>query len=379
MIRTFYRFVSLCALALLVPLVMPQALGDPGRNIFPHLRGNNVHSADVNPQLIERMAAFGCNAMRVNLDMDEDATPVANDALGVYRKTLGRLEEVFPLCRKHGIQVILCVSGVPGRKLDVFWNQTSDGQNYRDGIVDIWRALAKRYQAEPALIGYDILNEPTYQAVDADLWWKQSLPKSIAAIRESDSSIWVVVEPGPWGLPSGFEKMPVINDARVIYSFHHYMPHAYTHQGVGHLGRSSKPDTRGLFRYPGDSPTFENEKDVKFWDTKRLEASMQPVIDFQKRNPGTRILVGEFGVIRWAEGSPQWLRDSIDIFEKHGWDWTFHSFGGWNGWDPTYAADAVMNGPKGGGTEETDRLIVLKEKWAANAKAPSKLANQSKP
>ncbi len=334
------------------------------RDIFPRLRGNNVHSADVTPALIERMAAYRCNALRVNLDMDKGAE-AGGDPLAPYQKSLANLGSVFPACRARGIQVILCLSGVPGRRLDVFWNQTADGQNYRSSIVEIWRALAARYKDEPALIGYDILNEPTYKSSEADNWWKQTLPQSVAAIRESDASIWIVVEPGPWGLPSGFEQMPTLDDARVIYSFHHYMPHAYTHQGVSHVGNASAVDTRGWYSYPGDCPTFGDGTDVKHWNAQRLEESMKPVIDFQKRNPGVRILVGEFGVIRWAAGNAQWLKDSIDLFEKLGWDWTFHSLGGWNGWDPSVAPDAPIDGSQGGG-QETDRLAVLKEKWSAN-------------
>jgi len=96
---------------------------------------------------------------------------------------------------------------------------------------------------------------------------------------------------------------------------------------------------------------------------------MRGVIDFQKKHPNVRILLGEFGVIRWAPGGARWLADVVDIVEYKGWDWMFHAVGDWNGWDPTYAAD---DGPKNrasfaNGLVETDRLSVLKKAWAKNA------------
>jgi hypothetical protein len=77
--------------------------------------------------------------------------------------------------------------------------------------------------------------------------------------------------------------------------------------------------------------------------------------------------VGEFGVLRWAPGAAQWLEDSIEMIERHGWDWTFHCIGDWNGFDPTYAAeDPPKNRASLVGGKETDRLAVLKRVWLRN-------------
>ena len=96
---------------------------------------------------------------------------------------------------------------------------------------------------------------------------------------------------------------------------------------------------------------------------------MQPIFDFQKLHPGVRILAGEFGVIRWAPNGAQWLKDVIDIFEEQKWDWTFHSMGEWNGWDPTYGSDDDVKRNRDSfvhGIKETDRFKVIAESWALN-------------
>jgi hypothetical protein len=63
---------------------------------------------------------------------------------------------------------------------------------------------------------------------------------------------------------------------------------------------------------------------------------MLDVIRFKNAHPDKRILVGEFGVLRWAPGAHQWLTDCIALFEEYGWDWCNHSPSGWNGYNATY-------------------------------------------
>lgn len=77
------------------------------------------------------------------------------------------------------------------------------------------------------------------------------------------------------------------------------------------------------------------------------------------------MFVGEFSAVRWAPGAARWLQDSVDLFEEMGWDWAYHSTAGWNGWNPTFAANARPSHEKDGGIK-TDRLEVLLNGWALN-------------
>ena len=65
---------------------------------------------------------------------------------------------------------------------------------------------------------------------------------------------------------------------------------------------------------------------------------MQPVIDFQNKY-NVPIYVGEFGVARWAPNAEKWLEDVISIFEENGWDWTYHAYREYNGWDAEIGSD----------------------------------------
>jgi hypothetical protein len=84
----------------------------------------------------------------------------------------------------------------------------------------------------------------------------------------------------------------------------------------------------------------------KRWDKAQLEAAMKPAVDFQK-NYGVHIYVGEFSAIRWAPGDSayRYLKDLIELFEAHGWDWTYHAFREWDGWSVEHGPDGPDHRP----------------------------------
>ena len=324
------------------------------------LRGFNTNSRYVDGELVKRLHKWGANVIRINIHTDlghtVPATLSVENALIPYVKGLANIDNALEQCKKLGVKVILSPSNIVGRKIDVFWKKDS-GQNYRNHLAELWIALDQRYHDHPAIVGYDVLNEPNYKKGQSDSWHKDMLPKAIAAIRSVNKRIWLIVEPGPWGLPGGFVNQPVIDDPYVIYSFHHYAPHNYTHQGVG----KKRAYNRGKLTYPGKLQMFDSEPIID-WDRQQLEDSMQTAIDFAQKNK-VRMLVGEFGLARWAPGRGQWVADSIAIFEKHGFDWVSHSPCGWTGWNPTFpdgdAKDQMLMGADSDGGAVTPQLKAL--------------------
>ena len=79
------------------------------------------------------------------------------------------------------------------------------------------------------------------------------------------------------------------------------------------------------------------------------------------------IFLGEFSAIRWApDGSAhRYIRDCIEIFEKHGWDWTYHAFREWSGWSVEHTSDRSDTQPA---KKPTQRKKLLLEWFARNQK-----------
>jgi hypothetical protein len=106
--------------------------------------------------------------------------------------------------------------------------------------------------------------------------------------------------------------------------------------------------------------------DGKNWDKTALEQALLPAIEFQKRY-NVHIYIGEFSAIRWAPGgsAARYLSDAIDIFEAHGWDWTYHAFREWNGWSVEHGSDPQDAKPS---PTPTDRQKLLLDWFGKNSK-----------
>jgi len=89
-------------------------------------------------------------------------------------------------------------------------------------FVDLWTRLSQHYKDEPAIWGYDLMNEP-----DQDAWNTAYLPQIIAAIRSVDMTHTIVIptSAGGWGQywNSHTAGLPVRDPANnVLYEAHFY-------------------------------------------------------------------------------------------------------------------------------------------------------------
>jgi len=98
------------------------------------------------------------------------------------------------------------------------------------------------------------------------------------------------------------------------------------------------------------------------WNKDQIRKYLQPVVAYSKAY-NVAIYVGEFSAVRWSNGGNQWLADVIDVMEENHWDWSYHAFREWQGWDAEYpAAKEAM----GRSQEPTPRVTLLKSYFALN-------------
>jgi endoglucanase len=107
----------------------------------------------------------------------------------------------------------------PGDK-SAFWATEANQTNFKN----LWVTIAGKYKDEPTIAGYDLLNEPSPNAL-AD-WWVLA-DETIDAIRATADEHIIFVETNNFA-----KKIPTkkLNDDNVVYSFHFYEPHDFTHQ-----------------------------------------------------------------------------------------------------------------------------------------------------
>jgi hypothetical protein len=223
-------------------------------------------------------------------------------------------------------------------------------ERYRDKLIEIWDRLARRYKGRDIIYAYDLINEPVEPRSGDIITWPELATDVIERIRSIEPEKPVVYEPGPWGGCAGFDAMVPLDVDRVIYSFHMYQPHRFTHQ----------------FRF--EPSVYPGTIGGVAWDKERLGEAMQPAIDFQ-REFNVHIYVGEFSAIRWAPDNSayRYLRDCIDLFEEYGWDWSYHAFREWAGWSVEHTTDEDDWNPS---PTQTDREELLRS-WFDRSERPA--------
>ena len=126
---------------------------------------------------------------------------------------------------ENGIYVILDMHGAPGGQSDQGHTGQADQNLFFKDPADItlaekvWTQIARRYRDNPAVAGYDTLNEPTGTPNSDTLYVVQD--RLYRAIRSADPNHLVFIEDGytgiqwmPFPAPSGW--------ANVVYSSHYY-------------------------------------------------------------------------------------------------------------------------------------------------------------
>ncbi|MBL7153888.1 MAG: cellulase family glycosylhydrolase [Phycisphaerae bacterium] len=257
-------------------------------------------------------------------------------------------DKALEACEKYGIKVLVDLHTPPGGRADGGVCRMFQNKRYQDKLIEVWDKIARRYKGRDVVYAYDLLNEAVEGAVaDGLLDWRALATKAAKTIRAVDPDKPVVFEPSPWGGPDGFDVLEPLDLDRVIYSFHMYRPHNFTHQGVYN-------DKTGI-AYPG-------RIDGEIWNKERLREEMLPAIEFQEAF-NVHIYVGEFSVIRWAPGESgyNYLSDVTDLFEQYAWDWSYHAYREWDGWSVEHGPIKNNRNPTNTPTKRMEVLL----KWFA--------------
>lgn len=294
---------------------------------LPALRGAMAHPQMKREDMRVFAEEWGGNLIRWQL-LHLPKKGAENDH-EVYDRWLDRellkLDEVLGWAKEFGVKIVVDLHSPPGGRVSEggwiavaagdFWSTPASQEHF----LKTWRRIAERYKGEHETIwGFDLLNEPDDRTVtETGDDWQTLAGKAARAIREIDQRRTLIVEPAAGGSADGFLGFEPLDVPNVVYSFHMYTPFHYTHQGVDG---------------PAPAVAYPGEVDGRRWDKAALEKSMEPAIAFAKKHR-VRMYVGEFSAIRWAPGAERYLADAISLFEAHGWDWSYHAYREWHGWN----------------------------------------------
>ena len=179
---------------------------------------------------IRFIKAAGFNTVRVPLHWRLFVTPGKTPADDRFEgQGWELLDRLVGWCRESGLRVIVDLHAAPGGQTGV---NHDDGPGYpltfyvprdRQLTIALWRALAAHYRDEPAVLGYDLLNEPISPYSDEDYLNRQLEPlyrDIVAAIRGVDPRHVVLLAGAQWSTSFAVFGRPF--DGNAVYTYHKF-------------------------------------------------------------------------------------------------------------------------------------------------------------
>jgi len=208
-----------------------------------------------------RMREIGFNTVRFYLNykfFESDAAPYQYKQAG-----WDFLNQNLEWAKASGIKLILNMH-VPqgGFQSNAEGGALWEVEENQKRLIALWREIAKRYVNEPAIIAYDILNEPVVSKDKSQ--WQALAQKIVNAIREVDTNHFIFVERINGILPNNYSSdaemnFVFINDPANKWglTFHFYSPISYTHQYASWIPGFKNTDGG---KYPDSTvPQFDGE------------------------------------------------------------------------------------------------------------------------
>jgi aryl-phospho-beta-D-glucosidase BglC (GH1 family) len=222
-----------------------------------------------------------------------------------------------------------------------FKQRLTKEDTFVEQFADFWRAVAQHYSTwDPDRVIFEILNEPEF--TDPYRWWGVQA-KVAAAIREGAPKHTIIAAGARWSDDDDLIFQEPLRDPNIIYNFHFYEPHIFTHQGAT-WGEYYWHWLKEL-HYPSTPESAErvaalvpNEVDrmrvIRYgrdhWDAARIAAEIKQAAAWADRR-GVPLVCNEFGVFRnFADPQDRaaWIHDVRTALERNGIGWTMWDYSG---------------------------------------------------
>ncbi|MGA9424979.1 MAG: cellulase family glycosylhydrolase, partial [Terracidiphilus sp.] len=283
---------------------------------------------------ITLMAKLGFDNVRLSID----PVPLEQglDRQGQYADFLDRLDHAVDTMIANGLAVQIDIHPEEAFKQDV--------KNSNDGVerfVMLWRRLAAHYaNRNPDLVFFEVMNEPE---VTDPYRWAGIQAAAAAAIRAAAPANTIIATGPNWSGVQDLLTQQPLPDGNVIYNFHFYEPHEFTHQGASWGGvwwiythniawppdLNAMPQDLNQVPGPADRYAFEHYW-LDGWNARRIQLEIDAAAAWGKDN-GVPLICNEFGAYRDhsdPDSRMAWIHDTRTALEADGIGWTMWDYRG---------------------------------------------------
>ena len=284
---------------------------------------------------IALMAQLGFDNVRLSIDaVPLEQYPRGGD--GLNAEFVGRLDHAVDTMLADGLAVTIDVHPEDSYKQQLRTNEWAVDQ-----FTALWRKLAAHYAGrDPERVFFEILNEPE---VNDAYRWAGIQERVAAAIRESAPKQTIIATGPNYSDIQDLLAMHPLADGNVIYNFHFYDPHEFTHQGAS-WGSAWWIYTHGI-PYPAtESSMAEALKQVPdrtsrytlekywldHWDGHRIRLMIDAGAAWGQENH-VPLICNEFGAYRRVTdpvSRANWIHDVRTALEADGIGWAMWDYRG---------------------------------------------------
>jgi aryl-phospho-beta-D-glucosidase BglC (GH1 family) len=286
-------------------------------------------------QDIALMARLGFDHVRLSID----AAPLEQyprGADGLNAEFLARVDRAVDAMLAAGLAVQIDL-----HPQDSYKQQLRASNEAVDRLAMLWRKLAGHYASrDPERVFFEILNEPE---VYDSYRWAGIQARLAAAIREAAPRNTIIAAGPNYSDIADLLTQPRLADGNVIYNFHFYDPHEFTHQGAS-WSVAWWSSTHGIPYPPTDSSMEELLKQVpdaanRFqlenywldrWDARRIRLLIDEAAAWA-RAKDVPLICNEFGAYRnYSDpvSRANWIHDVRSALEADGIGWTMWDYRG---------------------------------------------------
>ena len=209
-----------------------EVLGEEKYNLF---FDNFLKSYFTEPDA-EYIHSLGLNLVRIPINyhlFEDDMNPRV-----IKEGAFEHLDRVIELCASHQIYTVIDLHALPGFQnqhwhsdnpthVALFWKH----KDFQDRALHLWEVIAKRYQDQPWVAGYDLINEPADPGNEKVFPYYKRL---YDAIRKIDPDHILFIEGNRYA--RDFSMFTEVWD-NVVYTNHDYAAPGFSGDYPGYVGR----------------------------------------------------------------------------------------------------------------------------------------------
>ena len=286
-------------------------------------------------QDIALIAHLGFDNVRIAVDaaaLEQDP----RDAAGLNAEFLSHLDHAVDSCLANGLAVQIDL-----HPTDSYKQQLRSSDQAVEQFVSLWRKLAAHYAGRnPDRIFFEILNEP--QIASRSRW--SSMQEHIAGAIRAAAPRNTIIATGP-NYSSIYDLLALhpLADGNVIYNFHFYDPHEFTHQGAT-WGLPWWKYTHGIPYPPDDAkmqalltqvPTLQDRYTLEnywldHWDGHHIRMLIDEAAAWAHQY-NVPLICNEFGVYKNNSDDvsrANWIRDVRTAIEADNIGWAMWEYRG---------------------------------------------------